>query len=605
MKRFYDNAKLLFIGGGIILSLILVSCTYDELNQRVTALETEVSDLRTAVNTLSAAYESGKVIKEVIPVDDEKGGWVIVFSDNTSITLHNGGKGDSFIEGIENNESTVIIRLVNGVYYIFPRLTEEVEPKLMSISFRMADNPLLLVDDISSEILGDSIAECWIRHLVINKYLIPLFEYEGDSIVINNQKYISGDMVDFKTPVKIKVLSHQKSKEYTVLVHSFTGLPVVWIETENRKEIVSKEEYVNASFKLVENVLTRSAGDVIEDSVSIKGRGTSSWNISPKKSYRLKFDKKISLLNEPKDKSWVLIANHFDKTMIRNMIAYYMGGLSNLDYTPRFHFVDLMLNGRYDGTYMLGDKLKISNNRVNVGDDGFLVEISHDVLYEEGVYFYTDSLICPVHIKYPDVIEGDENYLYVKDAFVEAEKALFMDSFMDPNNGWQKYLDISSFVDWWIIHEITKNADAIAFYKSCYLSLKRGDKIKIGPIWDFDLSFGNGPAPGEYDIEGFTYMLYNNLWYKRLFQDPTFVQLVKERYSYFYALKNDMLREINEYANYLRYSVEENENRWHILYTTTYYHWDVWGNYNNEIQYMKTWLIKRMDWLNDAINQLN
>lgn len=127
----------------------------------------------------------------------------------------------------------------------------------------------------------------------------------------------------------------------------------------------------------------------------------------------------------------------------------------------------------------------------------------------------------------------------------------------------------------------------------------------MGPIWDFDLSFGNTPDPGAYKIEGFTYIYYDNKWYKRLFQDPSFVKLVKERYNYFYALKDNILREINDNANYLRYSVEENENRWNILFNTNYYHRDVWGCYTNEIQYMKTWLSKRMDWLNDAINQLN
>ena len=78
---------------------------------------------------------------------------------------------------------------------------------------------------------------------------------------------------------------------------------------------------------------------------------------------------------KPKDKSWVLLANFADKTMLRNYLAFYMGRISNLDYTPRSHFVELMLNGRYNGTYQLCEKLKISGDRVNVGDDGFLMEI--------------------------------------------------------------------------------------------------------------------------------------------------------------------------------------------------------------------------------------
>ena len=484
--------------------------------------------------------------------------------------------------------------------------TNNTLPKLLHFIIKAENNPYHLSSDINSELIGDSIIECWIPNITEDKLLSVNISAVADKIFLDGVPYVLGEKYDFKKPVELTLYNNGLRKSYEVYVFSFTGLPVVWIETEGRDEIISKEEYLKASFKLVENVVTRSSGDVIVDSVMIKGRGTSSWNSCPKKSYRLKFNNKISLLDEPKDKSWVLIANHFDKTLIRNKIAYCLGDLSNLDYTPRAHFVELMLNGRYDGTYMLGEKLKISKNRVNVGDEGFLVEISSDVLREGGVFFWTDSLKFPVHIKEPDtIIEGDENYEYVKKAFQDAENVLFSDNFKDPINGWQKYLDINSFVDWWIIHEITKNADAIAFWKSCYLNLKRGEKLKIGPIWDFDLSFGNGPELGEYAIEGYAYIYYGNKWYKRLLEDPAFLDLLKERWDFFYNQKEYIIREINTYANYLRYSVIENESRWNVLYTTTYYYRDVWGSYNNEIQYMKNWLMKRMDWLNNAISQLN
>ena len=174
--------------------------------------------------------------------------------------------------------------------------------------------------------------------------------------------------------------------------------------------------------------------------------------------------------------------------MVRNQTAFYMGKLSYLEYTPQFHFVELFLNGQYHGTYMVGDKLKIGKNRVNVGDEGFLLEVDERAEEENGVFFRTDSLRQPINIKDPDVNYDDVNYVYIMDYVRSAEKVLFSENFKDKDNGWRKYMDIVSFVDWYLINEIVKNGDA-AFYTSTYMNLKRGDKLKMGPLWDFDTSF--------------------------------------------------------------------------------------------------------------------
>ena len=146
------------------------------------------------------------------------------------------------------------------------------------------------------------------------------------------------------------------------------------ITTDGLQEVTSKEEYIGANIVLREDVRTRAAGDVIEARVNIKGRGNSSWE-NPKKPFRLKFDKKISLLDMHEDKSWVLIPHYSDKSMLRNSLAFYMSSISNIDYTPESHFIDLTFNGKYWGTYLLCEKLKIAKHRVNVEDNGFLFEI--------------------------------------------------------------------------------------------------------------------------------------------------------------------------------------------------------------------------------------
>lgn len=479
------------------------------------------------------------------------------------------------------------------------RLSQK-EPKLLSISFLSKDNSMQLVEDVNGEIIGDSAVECWVKNIMSDKLLVPHFEYTGESIIIDNTPAISDEtIIDFKTPVKLIVSNQEKTKEYNVYVHSFTGLPVLWIETEGRAEIISKDEYLNAHLKIVEDVRTRSAGDVTEADVKIKGRGNATWKMA-KKPYALKFDEKISLLDEPKDKSWVLLANYADKTSLRNQTAFYMGSISNLDYTPRFHFVELMLNGRYNGTYQLGEKIKISKNRVNVGDDGFLMEIDAKAGADE-ITFRTNHLSQPVNIKDPDVEIDDENYNYIKNYVITAEDALFSDNFKDSEEGWQKYMDMDSFVEWYLINEITKNNDA-CLYTSCYMNLKRGDKLKMGPLWDFDIAFGNVNYNGTYFSDGF--WIKNTTWYSRLFEDLAFVAKVKERFDYFYSRKDDIMSEINANAQYLRYSVQENNNKWYTLYTYTWPNYDIWGSYQNEVQSMKEWLNARFEWLKAEFDKM-
>ena len=480
-------------------------------------------------------------------------------------------------------------------------------PELISLSFSCNENPMQLTTDVKGEIIGDSIVDCWVPNIMSEKLLIPRVEYIGESILFDDvPATIGSTKYDFKKPVKLTIINGYKSKDYTIYVHSFTSLPVLWIETEGRTDITSKEEYLNAHFKLVEGVRTRSAGDVTESDVKIKGRGNTTWGM-PKKSYALKFNEKISLLDEPRDKSWVLLANYADKTALRNQIAFYMGSISCLDYTPRFHFIELILNGVYNGTYQLGEKIKISKNRVNVGDDGFLLEIDAKAEADE-ITFQTNHQGCigfhngqPINIKEPDVVVDDNNYNYIKDYVITAENALFSDNFKDPQEGWQKYMDMDSFVDWYLINEIAKNNDA-CFYTSCYMHLRRGDKLKMGPLWDFDIAFDNVNYNGNFIPEGF--WIKNVIWYSRLFEDPAFVAKVKERFNYFYSKREDIMREINANATYLKYSVQENENRWHTFYTYTWPNYDIWGSYYNEVQSLKEWLNTRFEWLKGEFDKM-
>ena len=510
-----------------------------------------------------------------------------------------GQNGDSFFQSVTMQEDIVTFVMIDGTTFRFKMESDVVWPHLLSLAFFASQNPSQLIQNVSANIIGDSTLECHITHIVEDKLLIPIFEFQGDSVVINGTKAISGQTRhDFSKPVEIQVWSQNMVKTYPLRVYAFTGLPVVWIETADGKDITSREEYVNAHIRIVEDIETRGPGDIFSSDVQIKGRGNSTWELFDKKPYKLKFTEKQSILGEPKSKSWVLLANYADKTQLRNELVFRMGKISNLAYTPHHHFVEMMLNGRYNGTYQLCEQIKTDKNHVNVGNDGFLMEIDSRAA-EPDVFFSITHLPQPVVIKEPDdnLTEDDINYL--KDFLTNADNILYSNIFRDPIEGWQKVLDMDSFVDYYIITEIAKNNDA--FFSSTYMNLERGKKLKIGPLWDYDIAFGN-VYYADHSPEGFH--VKNVSWYKRLFQDPAFVNKVKERFDYFYSQREDLLREINESAVYLRYSVEENNNRWGTFYTYTWPNTSIWGSYQNEVQQLKKWFNERMEWLNTAIHEL-
>jgi outer membrane murein-binding lipoprotein Lpp len=484
------------------------------------------------------------------------------------------------------------------------QLTDQLDAtKLLSFEFLSSDNPLQVVEDVRAEILDDNSVEIRILNIMSSKTLIPRFQFSGQSLTMDGKAVESGKTaIDFSKPVTLTINGNQKSVSYTVYVHSYTGLPLLWIETAGRVDIIKNNWYYNADLKLVEGVRTRAAGDVVEADIRIKGLPPLEYYISKvhtsgqmaKNDYVLNFNDRVSLLDEAADTDWELSANRDDNTLIRTQTGLFMGSISNLNFTPKFHFVDLMLNGRYYGCYRLGERLEVSTSRINIGFDGYLLKIDETTT---GIYMGYNTLEQPVSIMAPSLMTGDSKYVYIRQFMNAAEEALFSVAFTTENMGWQKYMDIDSFVDWYLINEIAKNYDAV-FQHNCYMYKKNGEKLKMGPLWDFRKGFGNGD---DSSTSGF--VVKNAKWFDRLFQDPAFVTKVKERFTYFYSHKNDILNEINENAKYLKYSAQENNNKWGI--------YDSYGPAENGMQYfqkevdkMKAWLEGRMDWLNQEFSKM-
>lgn len=471
---------------------------------------------------------------------------------------------------------------------------------LAYFEFLHADNPYQLVEDVKCEIAGDSVV-CWVPNIMPNKVLIPQFSYQGKNLTIGGKAVESGvTSIDFGKPQKLTVTSDLLSKDYTVYVYSYTGLPMVWLTTNNREDISVSDLVYEAKLKIVENARTRGAGDVIEANARLKAIGPLSWVSSKldgssqmgKNNYRFTINAAYSVLDDPMNTTWELLSNAKDATMLHTQTGFHLGKISNLHFTPHFHFADLMLNERYFGTYLLGESIDYTNNRTGVESNGFIVKIDAS---NGRTYFKTDNLEQPVTIVSPTVFSGDEDYQFISNYVRSAESALFGSNFMDATEGWQRYLDMDSFVDWYLINEIAKNLDG-DFGAECYMNMKRDGKLRMGPLWKMERSFGYG------DSSTSDFVIKNVKWYNRLFQDPAFVAKVKERFTYFYNHKNDILKEIDADVSYLRNAIPENNNKWEVFSGSSAD--DVRKKYQKEVTTMKSWIEKRMDWLNDEISKL-
>ena len=382
------------------------------------------------------------------------------------------------------------------------------------------------------------------------------------------------------------------------MVHSY--LPSVLITTPNNAVIDSKEVYVeNSLFSLYQPAPFSSFCEMM----SIKGRGNSTWT-NPKKPYAIKFDKKQSLLSLPDDKSWVLLANYWDPTFVRNDVVFFIGNeMSVLDWTPHYQLVDLTLNGSYLGIYQLGEKVKLSKKRVNAD---ILLEIDKRALTEEGArYFTVPHLENPVNVKDPDVEYDDDTYNYAKEYVLKADAALFAENFTDTENGWQKYMDIDSFVEWYVINEMIKNFDACIFYSSCYMNLSKDGKLKMGPLWDYDVAFGTGNGRTDWAKvpEGFE-LKERVAWYRRLFQDPVFVAKVKERFNYYYLNKQLMFDRIDAVASLLSDKVVYDNSLWGRITAKSASEERVKSAYLEKVSTLKTWFNTRLEWLKTNFESL-
>lgn len=346
-----------------------------------------------------------------------------------------------------------------------------------------------------------------------------------------------------------------------------------------------KKEYVPCVLKKgKEGSKTR---DSLDGVIRLRGNSTAEC---PKRPFTLKLNKKFSLCDMPESKKWVLLANWYDRTMLRNALAFYMSEDSRMDWTPHSCHVDLYYNNEYKGIYQLCEKVEVNTNRVKVGRDGWLIEVDTRVTGED-VYFMTKHMENPFRIDYPDKKITEEQFEQIRMSLQKAEEILFSDNFAHPEEGWRKYLDEDSWIDWYLINEIAKNNDAI-FYTSCYMHYAEDGLIAMGPVWDFDLGYGNTKL-NDCDLSAGWHVRHSN-WYTRLFEDTLFVQNVQKRFLFFYNNRANYYTYVRQQAAILNISADKNDSVW-IDFPQRH------STYNEEVESLVQWLEQRIEWMKNNL----
>ena len=361
----------------------------------------------------------------------------------------------------------------------------------------------------------------------------------------------------------------------------------------------------------------------------------------PKKQYSVELrdaddiDLEASLLGMPKEEDWVLFAPYNDKSLMRDVLAYKLGNdLSQ--YAPRTRFCEVMLNGQYQGVYVLIEKIKRDKNRVNInkldpeeitGDNltgGYILKIDKST-GDSGEGWKSGYTPTPHPVgqqisfqyevpKHDDIVPEQKQYIqqYMK----QFEDALAGENFMDPVNGYAKYIDVNSFVDYFLAQEMTKNVDG--YRLSTFLHKERdsdGGKIFMGPIWDFNLGFGNANYCTSGNPEGFVYN-FNFVcsddfwlipfWWSRLLQDENFRTKVSERWSELRATKwkeAAILNYVDSVTTVLNEgSQQRNFTAWSVLNKYVWPNYYIGSSHANEVDWLKDWVSDRLAWLDQNLS---
>lgn len=415
-----------------------------------------------------------------------------------------------------------------------------------------------------------------------------------------------------------------------------SNLPIVLISTQG--QAILDDPKIMASLQII----YRGPGQInrITDppnhyngKVGIETRGQSSQQF-PMKSFGLELwnnsgnSIKRSLLGLPSESDWILYAPYNDKTLMRNALAYHLSrGLGH--WASHTIAVEVMLNNEYQGVYWLMEKIKRDAGRVaitklldtdNSGEaltGGYIISLDKEA---DGWFSQVPTSPSGGYPQYSYIFPKKSNITSAQDNYIRQyidsfEQQLFGPYFQDPQLGWRKFASDSSFADFLLVNELSRNVDG--YRLSSYFHKDRNGLLQAGPVWDFDLAFRNANYCRGADTSGWAWQFNETcstdywqvpFWWSRLYNDTSFVQLLRCRWNVWRneGLSNsslygfiDSVRQLTSDARLRHFQ------RWPVLGT---YIWPnpspIATNYNEELDYLKDWLAARIRWIDKHLPQL-
>lgn len=376
--------------------------------------------------------------------------------------------------------------------------------------------------------------------------------------------------------------------------------------------------------------------------IEIRGQSSAGWI---KKSYGIETQNEdgsnnnVPLLGLPEENDWVLYASYYDRSFLRNVLTFKLANEMGW-YASRTRYCELILNGEYHGIYILMEKIKRDKNRVDIaklrpveisGDDvtgGYIIKIDKEPWKPgfDSEYPPFPGADNPIRYQYhypdPDDIVPEQE-AYIKNFMSNFEYTMNGDNYNSPVYGYPKYLNVESFVDMFIINELSKNIDGYRLSSYFYKEKNSdGGKLSAGPIWDYNFSFGNiGFASGQYTSGWELFHFFENkypvpFWWKKLLYDSTFSQQIIDRW---FDLREDILNtdSIYHYIDHVADTLNEAKDR----------NFEIWigpgdpkmpgdgwfppsdpiddfETYSDEIEYLKSWSGDRILWIDSNIENL-
>ena len=395
--------------------------------------------------------------------------------------------------------------------------------------------------------------------------------------------------------------------------------------------------------------ITISEADVVtyDGNIGIEFRGATSQTF-PKKSYGLETwdenneDINVSLLGFPEEEDWILYGPYSDKSLMRNILIYDLSRDIDM-YASRSKFVELTINNEYQGVYVFMEKLKRDSQRIDInklkedensGEDltgGYILKIDKTAGSNLGEGYNDLNSFTSPHAPPNSSVGQEINFLYeepdaeditteqkdyISSYVADFENALASSDFMDPVLGYRAYIDVPSFIDFFLLNEISNNVDG--YRLSTFMHKDKNEKLKMGPIWDFNLAFGNADYCGGGNTNVWAYKFNERcsgdfwlipFWWDKLLQDPAFVAELKARWNVLRGgafSETSILAKISSYKDTLEKAgaIDTNFDTWEILGVYLWPNNFVGNSFLEENNYLTNWAMDRLTWMDNEINSL-